>query len=587
MPKTNPFTILAGVIIAGSVLLAIGSAWDESLVVDEVPHVGAGYSYLTERDMRLNPEHPPLAKDIAAFPLTFLRFSEKPSLQNIFEREDITNSQWDFGRRLIYNSEANPELVTRLARAPMLLFFIASAILLFIWTRRLYSPAAGITALLLLCFSPTVLAHAKFVTTDGPAMFGVLAAGYAFVNYLRHESKKRFWIAAVTLGVALLLKFSTLLLLPAFLLTGFVFAWSRNGFNSGLRSAGKTTLIIAAGFMLIVWPVYLFHTSGYPPERQKKDTEYLLQWLPQRNIAEAVTWASDKPILRAAGQYALGAIRVIERSSGQTTIFYLGEISNGGRQSYFPFVYFLKEPLAWWLLVVAALIAAARLPWTRKNVTLFLKNYPDELFMLVWLVLYWISSIQSNLNIGIRHLLPVYPFMIILVSGRITWLLDYLQETKFKVWRSAGLLLAALMGWYVFETVHAYPYFLPYFNQVAGGSAGGYRYVVDSNVDWGQDLKHLGQWMTASGINKIDLDYFGWADQSYYIGNRFTWIHNTTYKDKKDFIQRNQSGGWIAVSSTFLQNSKPDADYWWLKQIEPTTTIGHSIFVWQIKQDYL
>lgn len=583
MSKTNPFTILAGVIIAGAVLLAAGSAWDESLIVDEVPHIGAGYSYLKNRDMRLNPEHPPIVKDLAALPLTFLNFNGKESFEGIFQRDDITNSQWDYGRKLIYNSGVNPELVTRLARAPMLLFFMASAILLFIWTLRLYGPAAGITALLLLCFSPTVLAHSKLVTTDGPAMFGVLLAGYAFVNYLRYESKKTFWIAAISLGLALLLKFSTLLLLPAFLITGFVFMWLRHGLDSGLRSAGKIILIIATGFILVVWPVYLVQTSGYPAERQKKDTEYLLQWLPQRNIANAITWASGKPVLRAAAYYALGAIRVIERSSGQTTIFYLGEISNTGRQSYFPLVYLLKEPLAWWLLVIAALFAVLRLPWTRKNLKLFFKNYPDELFMLVWLVLYWASSIQSNLNIGIRHLLPVYPFMIILVSGRVTWLLDHLQDVNFKVWRSAGLILAALMGWYVFETVHAYPYFLPYFNQVTGGSAGGYRYVVDSNVDWGQDLKRLGQWMNTSGIDKIDLDYFGWADQSYYIGNRFTWVHNTTYKDKEDFIKRNQSDGWIAVSVTFLQNSKPDADYWWLKQIEPTTTIGHSIFVWQIK----
>ncbi|MEK7525409.1 MAG: glycosyltransferase family 39 protein [Patescibacteria group bacterium] len=583
MPKANPFTILAGVIIAGAVMLAVGSGWNEPLLVDEVPHIGAGYSYLTSRDMRFNPEHPPLVKDLAAFPLTFLNFDGKSSLESIFQRDDVTNSQWDFGRRLIYNSGVNPELATRLARVPMLLFFIASAVLLFLWARRLYGPAAAITGLILLAFSPTVLAHSKLITTDGPAMLGVLLAGYAFVNYLRQENKKTYWFTVGALGLALLLKFSTLLLLPAFLITGFIFGWFKDGLNAGVKSAGKITLLILSGLVLVVWPVYIIHTSGYPPERQRKDTEYLMQWLPQRNIANAIIWASDKPLIRAAGQYALGAVRVIQRSSGPTTIFYLGEISNEGRQSYFPLIYFLKEPLAWWLLALAALFAVFKLPWTKKNIKVFIKNHPDELFMLVWLGLYWTSSIQSNLNIGIRHLLPIYPFMIILVSGRIVWLLDHLQGASFKVWRGAGLILALVMGWYVFETIHAYPFFIPYFNQVAGGSAGGYRYVVDSNVDWGQDLKRLGQWMDTSRVGKIDLDYFGWADQPYYIRGQFTWVHSTTYKNREDFMKRNQSNGWIAVSVTFLQNSKQDADYWWLKQIEPTTTIGHSIFVWRIK----
>jgi len=153
----------------------------------------------------------------------------------------------------------------------------------------------------------------------------------------------------------------------------------------------------------------------------------------------------------------------------------------------------------------------------------------------------------------------------------------------------SSFLILFLLSWYVAESVKAHPHYLTYFNQTVGGPSGGYEYVVDSNLDWGQDLKRFSQWVKQKNISKIELDYFGWADPSYYLGNSYIWTNSQKYKNAEDFRVRNQADGWLAVSATFLQGSQGPPDqfkpinYLWLKDYQPVTTIGHSIFVYQIK----
>ena len=202
--------------------------------------------------------------------------------------------------------------------------------------------------------------------------------------------------------------------------------------------------------------------------------------------------------------------------------------------------------------------------------------------MLLWLAIYWYVSIQANLNIGVRHLLPTYGFVFILLAGQLTAIGNRLKNTKFKIY---SLLLIALLGWYVYETVSVHPYYLTYFNQVAGGPSGGHLYAVDSNLDWGQDLKRLSTWVEENDIDEIHLDYFGWADQGYYLKDKLVWINAGTYKDTQDFLAKNPGGGYIAVSASFYMGSRGDPvnNYIWLDIYEPVATIGNSIFVWEIR----
>ena len=586
----KPGLIASGIIII-SLILAITSFWDDSLIVDEIPHVGSGYSYVKKLDYRLNPEHPPLAKALATFPLLFLELKQN-AFQTKFWLKDI-NGQWDFGRFFIFQSGNNTDLITKVVKFPILIFFIIAAVLIYKWASRLYGKFAGLTALTLFSFSPTVLAHSRFVTTDVPALFGMLLATFFFIKYLQEPNKKNFWLAGVTFGVAILTKFSTFLIVPYFLLLAVVFGLTKKPKKFHVsKFTLQTILIFMIGFILIVWPVYYLFTFNYPPERQAADTEFILGSFGNRTLANINEFIADKSVIRALGQYMLGLLMVGQRAVGGNTTYFLGEVSATGWRYYFPVVYAIKEPLTWWILVVIALLYLAwqvKKPSGIKNFGLiikeFIKNYFVEFAMLLWLVIYWTTSIKSNLNIGVRHLLPTYPFAIILVAGQISRLRNKLRTDSKKILCSMFYVLCSiLMGWYVFESVRVWPYYLTYFNQLAGGPSGGYRYVVDSNLDWGQDLKRLSQWVEKNNIEKIHLDYFGWSDPIYYLGPKFQWLTAGQYKNAQDFIDKT-GGGYLAVSATFFMGSRgdPEKSYAWLQRYEPVAVIGNSIWVWELR----
>ena len=129
-----------------------------------------------------------------------------------------------------------------------------------------------------------------------------------------------------------------------------------------------------------------------------------------------------------------------------------------------------------------------------------------------------------------------------------------------------------------------YPHFLAYFNELTGGPDKGYLYVVDSNLDWGQDLKRLSRWVKENNIEKIHLDYFGWSDPVYYLGTKFQWLTAGQYRNAQDFINQT-GGGYLAVSATFYMGSRenPATSYAWLDSFKPVAVIGNSIWVWELR----
>jgi len=551
-------TAIALIIIASCI--AYFSAWNDSIIIDEDPHIGAGYSYIVKQDMRLNPEHPPLAKDLAGLALLPLGLNNN-AFSSDFWNKDI-NGQWEFGRKLIFNTGNNANLITHAAKIPPILIFALAGWIIFYWTSKRYGNLAGLLALTLFSFSPTVMAHARFVTTDVPAALGVLLSTYLFIRYLKNQTKKNFILAAIGFGLALVMKFSTVLLGPYFIVLTCIWNW---------RNIWKTLCVMAVGFAVIVWPLYAFHTWNYPIERQHRDTEDILRSFGNRMLADPVVWASGTRVLRAPAQYAFGLLMVTQRSAGGNTVYFRGTTTNTAGPIYFPYVYLIKEPLPWLILLLFAVIFAI-FNFKRSFKIENLKLKIDEIAMLLWIIIYWVVSIRSTLNIGVRHLLPVYPFMIILVSGIIA---NLFKNAKIK------FVFCILVGWYMFENLSVFPYYLTYFNEFAGGPSGGYRYVVDSNLDWGQDLKRFSYWVKDNNINKIELNYFGWADQKYYLGDRFIWLSEDKYLDEKDFMARNESNGWLAVSATYLQNER-NAKYKWLADRTPIAVIGNSIFIYRI-----
>jgi hypothetical protein len=329
-------------------------------------------------------------------------------------------------------------------------------------------------------------------------------------------------------------------------------------------------LAIFALTALIILPIYQFHVANYPPEKQIEDIQHILSNNTKfPALTDALVWMSDKPILRAYAQYMLGVSMVFMRVAGGNTTYFLGEVSNQAWPHYFPVAFFLKVPMA--LLIFIALSIMLWLKNILKfNLNFVRKNF-DEIAMLLFVIFYWTISITGNLNIGVRHVLPTFPFIYLLIAGQMKRWLGVRRGLTPRT-----LLVKAILAWYIISSLGVYPHFIAYFNEFAGGPDGGYRYIVDTNLDWGQDLRRLARFVEKNNIQNIKVDYFGGGDVKYYLAEKAQLWH----------ADDGPTTGWLAVSATFLQTSRayPWASYEWLDKYEPVEKIGYSIFVYNIEK---
>ncbi|GAH57955.1 unnamed protein product, partial [marine sediment metagenome] len=284
------------------------------------------------------------------------------------------------------------------------------------------------------------------------------------------------------------------------------------------------------------------------------------------------------PILRPYAQYFTGLFMVFHRTAFGHTTYFLGEISNLGWKNYFPIVYSIKVPLAFHILTLIALLYVVWLIkkpfWqeTSRRMKGWIKNHFPEFAMLTFIGIYWATSLTSNLNIGVRHLLPAFPFTILLVSAvTISWLKPPFLKLKY-------IVLVGLLLWQAWSLISVYPHFLAYFNELAGGPNQGYTYTVNSNLDWGQDLKRLTKWVDEKGIDKIYINYFGGGDAKYYLKEKYALWEGT--RNPAEFPK----GNYLAVSATFLQGGRGLASpgfteatgcYRWLDKYTPIEKIGY------------
>ncbi len=645
MKSNNLITNLIALILLTLMFgLAFFSMLGDALTMDELAHTPAGYSYITQQDMRLNPEHPPLLKDMAGLSVwlgakitnTPLKFPDQA-----YAWQSKLNGQWEFGRNFLFEYGNPADKIIFWSRLPMVLIMLLLGTYVFRWARQLYGNRAALTALFLYSLSPTFIGHGRLVTTDVGAAAAFIIATYHLIKWLRKPSPKNLVIAGIVFGLALLTKFSLALIIPYFVVLTFIWATfsaaqpktyslknkilaqekqfehhRQNLFKKVIKNNFKYLgglLAIGLIGLILIWPVYLFHTYNYPPQRQLQDTQETLSSYGNRLFAEPVIWMADQPLLRPFGQYFLGLLMVMQRASGGNTTYFLGELDNQAWPEYFPVVFSIKVPLALLILAAFALIYAAgrvkkpiwRQPFIRINHCL--RKYFTEFALLLLFAIYWYTSITSNLNIGVRHVMPTLPILYLLISGQISeWLrsklgpkLETIKISPQGLIRKARLitadylkmmakyvLLAVLLIWYGWAAISVYPHFLAYFNELACGPEKGYQYVTDSNLDWGQDLKRLTEYVQENNIPVIYLDYFGGDSPSYRLGEKFrSWWG---LRNPEELPQNS----WLAVSATFLQSGRsepapgfdhPSHYYDWLNQYQPAKVIGHSIFVYHIQ----
>ena len=293
-------------------------------------------------------------------------------------------------------------------------------------------------------------------------------------------------------------------------------------------------------------------------------------------------------------EFGIGTAYVFRRVAGGNALYYMGEVTSQAFLSYFPTVFAIKEPLpSIFLMLSAFIISMAGI--TKTFFSAFASGVKDrwrEIFslmanflrgkiaiftMFVFIILYSYISVTGNLNIGFRHLFPILPLVYILTARSI---FIFLEKTSGHERKALGLILSLIVIALIAGTVRAYPYYMSYFNEIAGGPKNGYHYVTDSNADWGQDLKRLKKFLDRHPeIQKIRVDYFGGGDVKYYLGDKYIM-----WWDSKRPIEP----GWYAISANFLQgsihskNKDYQESYRWLLEHEPVYQVGTSIFIYRI-----
>ena len=575
---SNKFVnVSAALLLFTMAMTGILSMKGDSATMDELAHIPAGYSYLTQFDYRINPEHPPLAKDFAALPLLFLDL--KFPIESSAWTEDV-NGQWQLGTQFIYESGNDADQIIFWARIPMILLLLLLGFLIFKFAKELFNKESALLALAFFSFSPSFIAHGRLVTTDIAATLGTVLATYFWFKFLKNRTKKTIILAGAALGIALLLKFSLILLIPFFAVITLAYVFlEKKPFWKYVFSSVLAGLV---ALFLVITPVYMVHTANYPAERQLSDTKEILQSSPMESFKNLCIWAADKPLVRAPGHYLLGLLMATQRTASGNTGYFLGQVSGTGWWYYFPVVYFLKVPLAFHILSLLALIFLL-ISFIKKapkpNPLEWMRSHFTEFSMVVFLAIYWFVSVNGKLNLGVRHVLPTFPFIYILVSSL---LVSFVAKSKESIRKFLIVLVSGLVAWYVASSVTCFPYYLSYFNEIGGGYEGGYEYVVDSNYDWGQDLKRLKNFAEKNDIEKIWLDYFGGGNPEYYLGEK--------YVEMKP--QYAYASGWVAVSINQLQGGsgdpapgydQPTGYYKWLSEQTPVGRAGTSIFIYYLE----
>jgi Dolichyl-phosphate-mannose-protein mannosyltransferase len=531
---------------------------EKSPSYDEVTHLPAGYSYLSTREIRLNPQHPPLVKEICAIPLLF--FPMKPDLlRELQSHEDNAKGyEWTFGRKFLFSQ--NADFILFLGRIPVLLFSVGLAALLMFWAGDLWGSRAGLIALVWYLFDPTVMAHSQFITTDlGCAFFSTLFL-YCLRRYFQKRETNWLVFSGISLGLALGAKFSAVILIPITLVLSLLKVWHHRTRKPSVSADEED------------------HGTGVSngPEkittRYSKNSRILVQILQALGtclvilgLASLVLWViyfcPSDPLFYVKG------IRRVNQDRQTNYLFYLlGQWRENRWLSYFLIAWLVKTPLPFLILFSFAVVL-----FVRRRVA----DWLDELFLALPAVGYFLGYTFWADNLGVRYLIPCFPFLFIFAARIASQsLLDS---------RSILVGMAVLLSWQAFEFVAIAPDHLSYFNQIAGGSRNGYKWLDDSNVDWGQGIIQLVRYLNQhTPLTPYHIYYFGTADLAYY------GIEATHIGDPSTLLQPSRgtliiSAHWLARLRAGLAQLYGSGRENWLLHARPKEIIGHAYYVYEVR----
>jgi 4-amino-4-deoxy-L-arabinose transferase-like glycosyltransferase len=510
------------------------TALETSYTYDEPHYLGTGVYLWRSGDyrwMEALSAHPPLAFHLAGLPWLVFDLGEVP---------DTPAAGFD----LIGRPEVQLRRLRLASRLPFIMLACWGAVLLFSWAREVAGPWAGVLATFLYTFCPTILANAPLVHSDITVMVFYLQTLYAYWRWTRRPTLGRLGVCAVSLGLALLSKLSAILLVPTLgllILCRSTGSWTdvenpppSRALGTALARATWTLALLGGIAALVVWVGYGGSFASTPAEGE------VYAHLPLPGYFRALLFD-------------------VEANAGGRRTFLLGEFSKHGWWYFFPVAFAVKTPLA-----ILVLLALASLP--RRVGPAAARGFAPVIA--TGAVLYaLVACFVLKVPLGIRYILPLYPLLHLVVGVRLG---------PAGGWRRAVTLVAC--AWLAVASLRAHPHYLSYFNEAAGGPAQGHRYLLESNLDWGQDLATLADYLRTRGNPHVHLAYFGRERPASY-GLRATPITGC-----------GAVTGLVAVSANFLYDmyalnlfASPDPGCWaWLRDHGPVAQPGYSIVVYDV-----
>ncbi|HXI83070.1 MAG TPA: glycosyltransferase family 39 protein [Verrucomicrobiae bacterium] len=559
------FLLLAGVMVC----LMWQPIHEESATADEPWILGAGYTYCEGLGFRMHPDEPPLAKLWSALPLTFMSVKIPEESRSLLEghtgypmdrpwrgpleassqlfpagRDNWYYWPWmegdRFGQFFLYSGENDADRLLTAARLMQVVLTLLTAVVIFLWANQLAGPWAGLLGCALWVFNPVALAHGHIVQTDGGGTLTILASLWSFTHFVQRPRLRTAIIAGLAFGLALTTKLSALLLLPIFVVVTALVRWRLTAEQRSTLQFVKLIFVLAASTWAVILIVYAPHWMPAPPLEPAQ-----VAWL---NVP---SWFEDFRLVLIPPDFFKAVALLLGTADAGHNGYLLGKWSPEGWWYYYPVAFALKTPIAFLALLTGALFVLLRRIRTQRL---------EQLVPWVAAAIFFGLAMYNKMNIGVRHLLPVYGLLSVGVASQLA--------LRRGAWRVATMFLVA---WLVAVSIDAHPFYIEYFNEFAGGARNGYKYLLDSNLDWGQDVKRLKQYLTGHHLERCYLAYFGVEKALTYHGIQYTTVEAAE--------ARTAPPGTLVISAMVLMQP----EWTWLReQHQPIDRVGYTLFVYRI-----
>ena len=482
--------LVTALLAAMAVQLVMGALAD-SATTDEPIHILSGYVLLTQHHVLFDPEHPFPFKALTALPLLFLH----PKLPEYVTHLNSAQAATTYDTYYLANTGAsamlfdlgnNGQLLLLLPRLVAIAATLLFALVMFLWTRSLFGPASGVLALALAAFDPSFLANGHLANDDTASALVLLLALAAFDRFLRAPSRRSVLLAGLGFGAAAMTKFTLLLLGPIYILLLGLWLWRGKGrsitppFAHRLAHGWQRWL---AGLLAILTMGWLTIWACYGG---------LMLINPSQNplfVGPIGNRAIDTLDHFFPAQYARGIGGVAHPRNG----YLLGSCFSGSKLDYFPVLAFFKIPIPTLLLIGLGFVTLAV---NRRRIGF------SGVVLLVPTALFLLASGFAGVDIGFRHALPFYALLLAVAASPVA---RFTRPRRSAGWRSlapVGIAVVLLM-WLTVETSLAAPYYLPYFNELAGEPRAMPFVASDSNVDWGQATGALADYVEDHKIQQV------------------------------------------------------------------------------------